>query len=155
MSTRRQNLAYADDLTVWGTKPGELSKSWDSLTAALSKAGLEMKPSKCTAWRPHDPGNSEPVIPGIKVDTGLIVLGSRAVESSEMPLGAPMLDESNLANDPTTVRADKACKLAKSITDMAHAMVDKCGTHAAPLFSYNALSVPLSTMTCVHALTST
>ena len=125
------NLAYADDLTVWGTKPGELSKSWDSLTAALSKSGLEMKPSKCTAWRPHDPGNSEPVIPGIKVDTGLIVLGSPAVDGSEMPLGAPKLDESNLANDPTTVRADKACKLAKSITDMAHAMVDKCGAHAA------------------------
>ena len=109
-------------------KPGKLSKSWDSLTSALSKAGLEMKPSKCTAWRPHDPGNSEPVIPGIKVDTGLIVL---AVDGSEMPLGVPMQDESNLANDPTTARADKACKLAKGITDMARAMVDKCGAHAA------------------------
>ena len=73
------NLAYADNLTLWGEKPGELSKSWDGLTSALSRAGLEMKPSKSTAWRPHDPDNSEPVIPGIKVDTGLIVLGSLAV----------------------------------------------------------------------------
>ena len=125
------NLAYADDLTVWGEKPGELSKSWDSLTSALSKAGLEMKPSKCTSWRPHDPVNNEPVIQDIKVDTGLVVLGSAAVDGSEMPLGVPMLDESNLANDPTTARADKACKLAKGITDMARAIVDKCGAHAA------------------------
>ena len=90
-----------------------------------------MKPSKCTAWRSHDPGNREPVIPGIKVDTGLIVLGSPAVDGSEMPLGVSMLDESNLANDPATTRADKACKLAKGITDMARAMVDKSGAHAA------------------------
>ena len=73
---------------------------------ALSKAGLEMKPSKCTAWRPHDPAHSEPVIPGIKVDTGLIVLGSPAVDGSEMPLGVLMLGGSNLASDPTTGRAD-------------------------------------------------
>ena len=46
------NLAYADDLTVWEGKSGGLSKSWDSLTTALSKAGHEMKPIKCTAWRP-------------------------------------------------------------------------------------------------------
>ena len=42
-----------------------------------------------------------------------------------------MLDESNLTSDPTTRRADKACKLAKGITVMARAMVDKCGAHAA------------------------
>ena len=39
-----------------------------------------------------------------------------------------MLDESNLECDPTTARADKACKLAKGITDMARAMLDKCGS---------------------------
>ena len=44
-----------------------------------------------------------------------------------------MLGGSNLANDPTTGRADKACKLAKGITDMARAVVDKCGAHAATL----------------------
>ena len=31
------NLAYTDDLTVWEGKPVGLSKSWDSLTTALSK----------------------------------------------------------------------------------------------------------------------
>ena len=45
VSTKTPNLAYADDLAVWEGKPGGLSKSWDSLTTALSKAGLEMKPS--------------------------------------------------------------------------------------------------------------
>ena len=98
------NLAYTDDLKVWEGKPVGLSKSWDSLTTALSKARLEMKPSKCTTWRPHDPANSEPAIPRIKVDT---------------------------ANDPTTGRADKACKLARGVTDMARTMVDKCGAHPA------------------------
>ena len=93
------NRAYADDLTVWEGKPGGLSKSWDSLTRTLRKAGLDMEPSKYIAWRPHDPANSEPVIPSVEVDTGLIVLWSPAVDGSEMPLGAPMLDESNLAND--------------------------------------------------------
>ena len=81
---QKPNLAYADDFTVWERKPGGLSKSWDGLTMALSTAGLEMKPSKCTAWRPHDLAHSEPVIPGMKVDTGLIVLGSPAVDGSEM-----------------------------------------------------------------------
>ena len=108
MSTQKPNLAYADDFTVWERKPGGLSKSWDGLTMALSKAGLEMKPSKCTiTWIPHYHASiSEPVIPGIKVDTGLIVLGSPAVDGSEMHLGVPLLDESTLANDPTTGRAD-------------------------------------------------
>ena len=59
------NLAYADDPTVWEGKSGALSKSRDGLTTAL-KAGLEMKPTKCTAWRRHNPANSEPVIPGTK-----------------------------------------------------------------------------------------
>ena len=85
-----------------------------------------MKPSKCAACRPHDPFNSEFV-----VDTGLVVLGSPAVDGGEMPLGAPMWDESNLANDSTTGRADKACKLAKGITGMARATVDKCRVQAA------------------------
>ena len=73
----------------------------ESLTTALSEAGLEMNPSKCAACRPHDPFNSEFV-----VDTGLVVLGSPAVDGGEMPLGAPMWDESNLANDPTTGSGD-------------------------------------------------
>ena len=98
-----------------------------------------------------DPANSERVIPGIKVDTGLIEL---AVDGSEMPLRAPMSDESNLANDPTTERADKACKLAKDISDMAHAMVDKCGAHATVLLQ-RVVHPSLSTMTCEHAPAST
>ena len=86
---------------------GELSKSWDGLTSALSRAGLEMNPSKSMSWRPHDPDSE------VKVDTGLIVLGRLAVDGSEMPIGVPKLDETNLASDPTTVGADKACKWPK------------------------------------------
>ena len=33
-----------------------------------------MKPSKCVAWRQHNPTNCEPVIPDIRVDTGLMLL---------------------------------------------------------------------------------
>ena len=99
VSTKHRIRAYADDLTVWEGKPGGPSKSWDSLTRTLRKAGLDMEPRKYIAWRPHDPANSEPVIPSVEVETGLIVLGSTAVDGSEMPLGAPMLDESNFAND--------------------------------------------------------
>ena len=42
-----------------------------------------------------------------------------------------MLDESNLETTPTSGRTNKACRLAKGNTDMARAVVDKCGAHAA------------------------
>ena len=122
----RRTDAY--DLTVRCTKPGKLSKSWDN---SFEQSWIGNETKQVHNLETARPWNSEPVIPGIKVDSGLIVLGSPAVDGSEMPLGAPKLDESNLANDPTTVRANKACKLATGITDMAHAMVDKCGAHAA------------------------
>ena len=65
-----------------------------------------------------------------------------------------MLDESNLAN-PTTSRADKACKLAKGITDMARATVEKLPSARCYCYLAARCLPPLSTTTCEHALTRT
>ena len=43
--------------------------------------------------------------------------------------GAPIMDESNLTTPRQEVRT-KPAKLDKGITDMARALVDKCGAHA-------------------------
>ena len=97
------------------------------MIAALSKFGLEMKPSKVCGVETTRPTNSDPVITSIRVDTGLVVLRSPAVDGSETPLGAPALDATKPESGPTTERADKDCKLATEITDMARAVVDECG----------------------------
>ena len=116
-------LAYADDLTMWGGE-GSLSGCWPQLCAALAEAGLEMKIVKCKAWRPKDPTRADPVISGIPVDSGLVVLGSGVFDGAATIIGTP-----DHADKPTAERAQRACRLAAAISRMVRARVDSRGAH--------------------------
>ena len=133
---RSRRLAYADDLTLWSDSEETIVDDWPMVASRLADAGMEIKPSKCTTMRPHDPTNTAAVIPGIAVDTGMVVLGSAVSEDAAFRLGKQgqrWLDGSPqpATKDPVETRAERALQLAQAATLLGLSGIDDRAVHVA------------------------
>ena len=83
-------IAYADDITLWAQDTEQqVQRAAGLLQDRLLVAGMEVKTAKCCSMGQHDPTNRAPVVQGIPVDSGLIVLGSSVTQELPYALGRP------------------------------------------------------------------